>query len=56
MRPAQFARQCLAFFICEIKRAHILQIGTGKALAEFGGQDAGKIFERLLSVVRPLGA
>ena len=44
VRPAQFARRCLAFLIGEVKRSHILQIGTGKSLAKFLCQRSGQFF------------
>ena len=45
------ARQCLAFFICQVKRTHILQVGPRKALAKLSGQHLCQRFQRLLPVV-----
>ena len=53
MGPGQFATQCVANLrvgIGEVKLAEIPEVGVREALAEFGGESAGKLWKQPVAV------
>ena len=55
MRPTQFNRQCLLFFICKIESSHELNIRYGEPLAVCLGQFSRQPLERCSAVLRAIG-
>jgi len=52
MSPTQFVTQCVTNWKCEVKGAHIFQVGDSKTLAEFRRQPFRQVVQNFLAVFR----
>lgn len=53
MRPAQFARQCLAFWVGQVRQSHILKVRPGNPLAKLFGQGSRNLLQHFFPVFSP---